>query len=168
MTGNVSTLGGLVLLCAAGTSARAQECLWSRVGTLPPRVFSVMAFDSDRARTVLFGGHYAGAIDDNKTYEWDGSGWALVSSVGPAPRGGHALAYDSARHRTVLYGGGHYCNGTFCPYFDTWEWDGTEWLLSSTTGPAIANPTMAFDSGRARTLLTSGEQTGGADGSSRG
>jgi len=108
-----------------------------------------MAFDSQRGRTVLFGGK-----DDSSpfgdTWEWDGSTWTQVATTGPSPRFAHAIVYDSQRARTVLFGG----------YFilgDTWEWNGSIWTQVATTGPLGRHShAMAYDSRRGRTVLFGG------------
>lgn len=74
-----------------------------------------MAYDAERAVTVLFGGN---------TCLWDGARWTRAeASPSPAPRTVHALAYDPARKRVVLYGG----TVDQKDVGDTWEWDGGHW-----------------------------------------
>lgn len=50
----------------------------------------------------------------------------------PPARYNHAVAYDEARQRVVLYGGQEQQTGSLLT--DTWEWDGTDWSLSATSG----------------------------------
>ena len=82
--------------------------------------------------------------------------WALVSVEGPAPRAHHAMAWDSCRDVVVLFGGDY--DGTLSGRFgDTWEWNGSEWILRSTTGPTPrTGHAMSFDSTRCRTVLFGG------------
>lgn len=118
---------------------------WSQVTAPGPfRSAHAMAFDSQRGRTVLFGGSIT-----SDTWEWDGSAWLFVG-WGPPPRQSPAMAFDSQRNRTVLYGGNG--GGT-----QTWEWDGSVWNLAATTGPGPrTGHAMAYDSLRGRTVLFGG------------
>jgi hypothetical protein len=120
-----------------------------------PRWRHAMAFDSFRARTIMYGGDFNGdgSAPTSETWEWDGSGWLLRTSGGPAPRLDHALAYDGDRHVVVLFGGG--APGSI--FGDTWEWSGTTWTLRSNEGPpARYGHTLTFDSARHVTLLSGG------------
>jgi hypothetical protein len=63
------------------------------------------------------------------------------------------MVYDSARRVTVLFGG----FGASGPNRETWEWDGTGWLLRATSGPrARREHAMAYDSVRGVTVLFGG------------
>jgi hypothetical protein len=79
--------------------------LWTQRQDVGPskRAGHAMAYDSARARVVLFGG-----ADLRDTWEWDGQIWIQVSNIGPSPRVNHAMAYDAARQRMVLFGGGSF------------------------------------------------------------
>lgn len=119
-----------------------------------------LAYDSKRARLVLFGG-----ADESKvcgdTWEWNGKKWTLVSPVGPDARTFPALAYDSVRHRVVLFGGNRVLFGRrpaesrFLD--DTWEWDGHRWTQIKAPGPRPrAEAAIAFDIKRGRVVLFGG------------
>jgi uncharacterized protein YegP (UPF0339 family) len=64
------------------------------------------------------------------------------------------MVYDSARGVAVLFGGNDYDYR----YDDTWEWDGTNWILRSlTSNPAPRNEhAMAYDSNREVVVLFGG------------
>jgi hypothetical protein len=114
-----------------------------------------MAYDSGRARVVLFGGEGAlGHLGD--TWEWNGSNWTWtpVSSTGPAARREHAMAYDSGRGRVVLFGG----EGAPGAYLvDTWEWDRSSWTPVSIPGPGARwGHAMAYDRSCGRVVLFGG------------
>jgi hypothetical protein len=116
-----------------------------------------MVYDSVRQRTVLFGGYDVNGIDNNETWEWDGTNWLQrYSTTGtPTARYNHAMAYDSVRQRTVLFGG---YNGSINNN-ETWEWDGTSWLQRySTTVTPMARRchAMVYDSVRQRTVIFGG------------
>jgi hypothetical protein len=101
------------------TPVLAQVGVWTQVAPSGPGVRwgHAMAYDSQRGRTVLFGGNPSSGLPLGDTWEWNGSAWTQVSITGPSGRAGHAMAYDSQRGRTVLFGGSGYP--------ETWEWDGS-------------------------------------------
>ncbi len=125
-----------------------------------------MTYDSARGVTVLFGGRaqISGQTTCfNDVWEWNGSDWSLVATVGasPSPRAYHGMAYDSARRAHVMHGGLF----VFLVEGDTWEYNGAArtWLLRS-QDPAGNGPSsrfwfqMVFDAARDRTLLFGGTQ----------
>ena len=113
-----------------------------------PRAYSAMAYDSNRGRTVLFGG--TGVIATNlfaDTWEWDGENWTQVADSGPPARAQAAMAYDVQRNQTVLFGGA----GPGALLVDTWGWDGSTWTQLAVSGPSPrTNFAMAYDSKRQR------------------
>ena len=84
---------------------------WTKVhsgdpaGVLAPtgRTEPGMAFDKDRGVTVLFGG-YSG-VNNNDTWEWDGTSWTKRLDSGPSPRAVVGMAYDEQEHEVILFGG---------------------------------------------------------------
>ena len=135
-----------------GSTATWNGSGWTTVAVGGPsaRSFHAMAHDSQRGRTVMFGGSAGAAIIFGDTWEWDGGSlsWAQVASTGPSARYGHSMAYDSQRGRTVLFGGSSGGSAT-------WEWDGATWTQVATTGPATGG-SLAYDSQRAKVVLSSG------------
>jgi hypothetical protein len=120
-----------------------------------------MAYDSLRARAVLFGG---GTTSSNfsDTWEWDGATWALKSpALSPSGLVGAAMVYDAGLNRTVLFGG---ATSAGIVTADTWEWDGTTWTHMSLamSPPARLWHAMAYDAKRGRVVLFGG--TGGSSG----
>jgi len=120
-----------------------------------PRQGHGMVYDSQRGKTVLFGGNAGIFTLFADTWEFDGTNWTQrTTATTPAGRSGFAMAYDSARGRVVLYGGATLGS----PTAETWEYDGSNWSLRST----VANPgqrqnhAMAFDSVRNRIVLFGG------------
>lgn len=119
------------------------------------RAWPGMAFDSQRGRTVLFGGaNPNGSLTSflGDTWEWDGVAWVQRSTSGPAPRANHAMSYDSTRGVTLVMGGQN--SGSPGPNF-LWEWNGTSW---TNAGNWISREgaEMAFDSHRNRTVMFGG------------
>ena len=100
--------------CSAVTTANAQlgdtweydGIGWSQVltdGGPPARVDAQLAFDTQRGRSVLFGGSDT-VIDRNDTWEYDGSRWQQVFTlVRPQGNAAMGMAYDSSRGRTVVF-----------------------------------------------------------------
>jgi hypothetical protein len=129
---------------------------WANVtpgGSAPPlRISTAMAFDSERGRTILFGGSptqsSGGLLQD--TWEWDGTRWreATPSGIKPPARRFHSLAYDSNRRRTVLFSGNDIGGDIY--------WDDT-WELEARPGN---RPAVQFDASMSRTGIAPGKVTG--------
>lgn len=118
-----------------------------------PRGHHALAYDTKRARVVLFGGRSIppDGVDAflflADTWEWDGLRWQLRATNGPVARIGHSMAYDAARGVTVLFGG--FTDGQ--GYSDlVWEWDGNSWRSNApSSGPASGDlGSMAYDAWR--------------------
>jgi len=158
---------------------------WLRSTSGPPARFAhMLAYDSARRVTVMFGGRTIwGGVDGlNDLWEWDGArwtqrmlntvtnGWTNVFGQGwqvshrdvPVQRSHHAMAYDSRRGRVVVFGGQTISpNATSTILKDLWEWDGTQWHFRATNGPSERlYPSMAYDERRGRAVLFGGQQTG--------
>ena len=133
--------------------------LWTQKQDIGPaaRRAHAMAYDSNRGRSVLFGG-----ITDNQlfndTWEWDGELWTQAGDIGPTARHSHAMAYDMNRTRTVLFGGmaGNQFAG------DTWEWDGELWTQLSNSGPqSRIGHALVYNNATKRIILFGGESSTG-------
>jgi hypothetical protein len=119
------------------------------------------AFDSVRGRMLLYD---PGAEAGQSTWEWTGAAWVDVTPAGttPPPRRSAAMAFDSERGRSILFGGALSPSGGVLQ--DTWEWDGSAWRDATPPGtkPAARRfHALAYDSGRHRTVLFSGNDIGG-------
>lgn len=124
----------------------------------PIRRHCALAYDTSRARTVLFGG-YAG-IEFSDTWEWDGVNWIqMTPNTSPPARAGHALVFDRSSGAVVLFGG--MTNG-FPSFSDTWEWDGVNWVQRhpSVSPPARRDHALVYDEGRSRVVLFGGSTVG--------
>lgn len=117
-----------------------------------PRYSAAMAFDPVRGTMVLHGGVYVRADGNpstsNETWEFNGTSWSLVSTVGPGTRFDHSMAYDPERGRVLLFGGS--ADGS------VWSWDGTAWTTIdlSGTGPTFrSNSVMVHDPESGEMLL---------------
>src|SRR5262249_26612048 len=60
---------------------------WTQLADIGPsaRSLHAMAYDSERDRTVLFGGH-ADSSEFGDTWEWDGDAWTQIEDTGPSAR----------------------------------------------------------------------------------
>jgi hypothetical protein len=96
----------------------------------PPRGGGVMAYDSMRRKSVLFGVGSSYPYDST-VWEWDGTTWNGFAPI-PRPTGrvGTAITYDAARGRSVYYGG-YFVHPQVGPIYlgDTGEWDGSSWTF---------------------------------------
>ena len=120
-----------------------------------------LAYDSNRSRTVLFGGRDPLYVQA-ETYEFDGVSWQLRSTGGPLPRINAALTYDSARKRVLLFGGESE-SGQTRSFGDTWEWNGVSWLEAfGVSGPSARRSAgLGYDPVIARGVLVGGYSTSG-------
>jgi hypothetical protein len=135
-----------------GTTWEWDGQAWEERATDGPsqRQGAAMAYDPERARTVLFGGFGSAMCSD--TWEWDGTSWAQVATSGPPARYLHAMAYHPGRHRVMLFG------GSAGSYFgDLWEWDGQTWTQLPGEGPIPRSScSMAFDESRGAMVVSCG------------
>jgi hypothetical protein len=109
---------------------------WSRPlpGTHPPaRSGHVLGYDPIRRVVILFGGADAAGVPLDDTWEWDGVQWLQrFPASKPSARSGAGAVFDFPRLQFVVFGG---TTATGLAG-DTWIYDGTNWRLASTTGPA--------------------------------
>jgi hypothetical protein len=135
---------------------------WQVVATNGPsqRTGSAMVYDAKRQVIVLFGGVSGLTVGSQRfgdTWTWNGDQWTLVASNGPSPRAGHAMVYDAARERVLLYGGsdGNEPAGQL-GLGDLWEWDGSQWLLSTPSAPRRSDAALSFDLNSGQTVMFGG------------
>lgn len=83
-----------------------------------PRFRPLMAYESDRQRTLLFGGFLENQSNCNETWEFDGRAWKRIDVPAPPADSGYMMDYDIYRGVAVLYGGRNR---------DTWTFDGVRW-----------------------------------------
>lgn len=115
-----------------------------------------LAYDSSRARTVLFGSQSMSAT----TWEYDGSSWTAVAlATSPPGRWLAPMVYDQARQRVVLYGG----ETAIGRRNDTWEYDGSNWQQRFPTNApsSFLRHAMAYDRVRGVTVLFGGLDAAG-------
>lgn len=117
-----------------------------------------MVFDPIQSRIVLFGGRTHNT-DLNDTWVFQNNDWTPITTTdAPAPRSLAGAAFDRNRNRLVLFGGAHSVvatNGTVTTtnYYDTWEFDGTNWTKISDNGPSVVRPLLVYDEARQQMLM---------------
>jgi hypothetical protein len=104
-----------------------------------------LVYDTARGKLVMFGGgHDAGSVNYNETWEWSGEDWTLRTDLpaSPSARWAVSMAYDEDCQRVFLFGG---LTGLTNQYKDTWTYDGKTW----TQVAASWQPSARWDAGLA-------------------
>lgn len=163
--------GGQGLAAGAGAGREFSDTwafdgtYWTQLEDIGPadRLQHATAFDSTRARLVLFGGFRAtdGSVLGD-TWEWDGTAWTQTEETGPPPRAAAAMAYDSATGVTVLFGGQVTGDGAADNRAagDTWAWDGTTWTQIADTGPSPRGGAAITSTSTSAILFGGGDSSG--------
>jgi hypothetical protein len=121
---------------------------WTNVATAmaPPARFG-HAMVGLVGQVLLFGGVDANGnhLDDTWTFASPAPGvpptWVQAAPpVRPSPRSGHAMRYSQHRERVQVFGG----EGATGLLGDTWEWDGTTWVLIATATPPSPRAEAVF------------------------
>jgi hypothetical protein len=98
----------------------------TNVGSPGAHTYAGMAYDRRRLRVVLHCGALPGAVNDNRTFDYDGTAWVQQpGTYGPAGLAGPSVAYDGSRGRVVSFGG--LSGGTTTQSF-TFEHVGSAWI----------------------------------------
>jgi cysteine-rich repeat protein len=131
---------------------------WTQIPDSAPGVRSgpAMALDEKSGRTVLFGGRGVPTGPGNSgpvfadTWEWNGSAWALRTTVDAPARHGHSLAFDRTTQTLVMFGGQD-MDGLAST---TFELDGMTWRPLLTANAPLATPPVVMGTGsRGRPVL---------------
>lgn len=134
-----------------------QAGAWSVACLVPhPDVLAARtAFDGSRDRLFALGHANQASNSPLVAAEWDGSRWdRLTLPAGLARDSSETPVFDAARGETILFGGRFATTGLLG---DTWAWNGVNWRLAATTGPAPrTGAALAYDPLRARVLLVGG------------
>ncbi|MFZ4751158.1 MAG: kelch repeat-containing protein [Phycisphaerales bacterium] len=130
---------------------------WSELGSAPAEAAGrgdfAMTFDRGRNRLVIHGGWPGSGLLLTDTLEWnpENGTWQRWATSPIGNRYAHRMAYDEARREVILHGGYYFTNKN-----DTWRWNGAEWTLASTSGPARYVFGMTYDSARSQIVLHGG------------
>lgn len=121
-----------------------------------------MVYDAARERVLLRAGiHGSTPLDEPLLLEYDGNVWTTIFHEQPDPRTRSALAYDRVREQTIRFGG----SASSGPDTRTWAWDGRDWHVAATSGPAARQRhAMTWDSTQNVVLLHGGLTHNGRNG----
>jgi hypothetical protein len=123
--------------------------IWVDAGSAgPSRNAHKMAYDAFRQHVVLFGGRDDNGVLPSNTYIYEAEVWSPVDNNGPGGRYGHELVHDPVRARTVMFGGATQTIPQ-SGWRDTWEWDGSDWLIIPSASGGDAAPAPAWEAGEA-------------------
>jgi len=124
------------------------------------RSFHTMVYDSNRRRTLLFGGKSGTSQTDSvlydDTWQFDGTNWSQINTPNqPSKRFYPGSAYDPVHDKWVLFGGTAVAadGKTTVNYYDTWEFDGTTWTQKAATGPNVIKPILVYDEKNDRIVM---------------
>jgi hypothetical protein len=129
------------------------------------RLHAVAAFDVQRGVVRIYGGVGADDVPRTDTWEWNGTAWSRVSTVGPADRGSNHMAYDAGRQRTMALLFRRTAPNADQTYpTDLWEWTGTAWSAVVGAGPTFSpiQPMVGLGSGGGLLLFDGGVLQGTA------
>ncbi len=137
-----------------------------RFPTISPaaRDLAQMVYDSQRHRTVLFGGQIISPNGQTQisldTWEWDGTNWQQIVTL-HVPDWTEPIAfascYDSVRGETLIFGG----LNSMGRLYELWGYDGSDWTQKNPTGPTPVTANsglMTFDSFRGVAVLLGGNE----------
>jgi cysteine-rich repeat protein len=157
--GRVVAYGGRSAGVAQNLTYELDRTTWILVTsmTTPPaaRAQAAMVYDSNRKRTVMWGG----SVADDNVWDWDGARWTSTSGA-IASRTNHAMAYDKQNNIVVMFGGE---NTTGTTFDTTYAWNGSAWQdVSGTVRPSPrAAHAMAYDEARNEIVVFGGRESDG-------
>jgi hypothetical protein len=130
---------------------------------------AAMAYDSDHAKIIMFGGRAGSGYNLEDTWEWDPTtgAWTDVSAgTRPPARSQHAMVYEKSSGKVLLFGGGRSDTksvdgtGISLSFDDTWEYDpvAKTWAQRTVTAaPSKRNDSaMVWDATRKKAVLFGG------------
>jgi len=119
---------------------------WRFVGDTGIRkIVALMAYDTKRARIVMFSDGKLNVLEDGH--------WRTLTDSDAMKRSAGNFVYDSRRDRVVMFGG----RNDQVTFADTWEYDGDKWIQTWMAGPSLrSSPASAYDSHRGVTVLYGG------------
>jgi len=141
------------------TTTNGYDELWSFDGTnyamltasgagAGPRTSPGLAWDTSRGKLVVFSGKGAAGVwadYETSTWEWDPvGGWAqMTPATVPDARWLYNMEYVPGIG-SVFHGGVAWNGTSAYRSNETWAWDGLNWNLLSTTGPARGNGHLVY------------------------
>lgn len=134
---------------------------WTQMSTpTAPSVRFGAAFEYDPVsqKCILFGGRYGNTMLSD-TWEWDGAAWTQLNpTTSPPGRASGCLTFDANRGRLALVGGySPIAQPAWNALTDHWEWDGSSWVLVSSSIPYNRTGAVSFfDTGLDRLIQYGG------------
>lgn len=127
----------------------------------PGEVITLTASAGGQQRSQSFIAHEGGQQVDVVLPQSTVDGTWVIGNQALGARHDFSMAYDAVRQRTIVFGG---LNKTYFSWDannvlgDTWEWDGSTWMLQRTPdGPRPRyGAAMVYDVARRRTILFGG------------
>lgn len=126
----------------------------------PGRRSFAMVYDSNRDQVLIFGGSagITSPVEIDTTWVYKDGNWTQITpATSPSPREFPSAAYDPVHDRTVVFGGQKTVttlgNTVVTPFYDTWEFDGTNWNQVSSAGPQVQKPILVYDAARKQVLM---------------
>ena len=145
-------------LLALGAAPAFGQGMWSQAmpsNSPTPTWGATLAYDAARQRVVHFGG-----FSSTGTWEYDGTNWTQVTTMNtPLQRYGCGLVYDPVRQVIVMLGGTD--TGSFQPFDEMWEYDGTDWTqVFPLNMPDPRSTRLVYDSTRDKIIAIGGSSGG--------
>lgn len=116
-----------------------------------------VAYLVSSGQLVLFGGRNPSNDPVATTWQWSNGCWTQLSPTpSPSARSRMVATYDPTRQSIVAFGGDSRQAGDSALTFDsdTWTWNGSSWVLASSSGPSLIAPSIAFDPVSGHVILT--------------
>jgi hypothetical protein len=147
----------LIFSFLRGDTWKWQGGTWTQVATTGPSARSAHQMVETPQGVLLFGGTAyvfpSSTQVYNDTWLWNGSTWSQLNpATNPPATSGHSMTYDANLGVVVLL-----VQPTLLSAGQTWEWNGTDWVLRTTGVPSAG--TIVFSPAANRTLLCNGAQT---------
>jgi hypothetical protein len=157
----------LVVLCANSSTWEFDGVTWEAkdpVNRPPQRSWSMMVYDRNLRKVVLYGGYDPSGQYLDQTWTWDGTNWVRLdirSRERPRARALAQMFWDPESSRIILHGGVGFPSfrDPFQRYGDQWYFDGTKWveMSPSTKLPHRYGAQIATDPRTGRILVFGGK-----------
>src|ERR1700753_2369064 len=124
----------------------------------PGRSAFSMVYDSNADRVIIFGGEIGTSLEGNDTWFYKDNQWTqFFPAQSPPARDFAGAAFDPVRTRIVMFGGSYTTIlnqvATVNDYYDTWEFDGSNWTQVQATGPQVLKATLVYDQAHHKILM---------------
>lgn len=113
---------------------------WTLLASGGPDLGSEFRIATDGTQLLMFGGVHYGtpSVYHGESWSFAAGAFTLLGGQPPEPLDGLAAGYDAVRKRTVVQG----WNGQ---QTQTWEWDGSQFVLRQSVPGPVGETAMAYD-----------------------